>query len=160
MRRAGGSLRVFPFDEPEATMIGEGMSVVGTLLFDDGVMRLDGHMEGKIIGQGTLVIGEKGSLQGEVEVGTIVVGGLVEGIVSAKGSAHITSTGKFFGKILASELVIERGGILEGEGEARNLVREDLPPQTRAESSTTGGGPQAALTPSTPSGKNPSHPDK
>jgi cytoskeletal protein CcmA (bactofilin family) len=120
--------KIFSSDEPEVSMIGEGMSVVGTLLFGDGVVRLDGHLEGKIIGPGTLVIGEKGSLQGEVEVGTLILGGLVEGIVLANGSAHITPTGKLFGKILTSDLVIDRGGIFEGEGEARTLTREPVIP--------------------------------
>ena len=79
-------------------MIGEGMSVAGTLLFGDGVVRLDGRLEGKIIGQGTLVIGEGGSMQGEVEVGTLILGGLMEGFVVANGSARITSTDRLFGK--------------------------------------------------------------
>lgn len=158
MKRPGKFLgRISPSDKPEASMIGEGMSVVGTLIFGDGVVRLDGHMEGKIIGQGTLVIGEKGSIQGEVEVRTLILGGLVEGIVSANGCAHITSTGRFFGKILASELVIDRGGIFEGEGETRNLIREAVLPATNGPG-MTGGGPGAPLIPSIPSGKNPSLP--
>ena len=100
-------------------MIGEGMSVVGTLHFGEGVVRLDGHLEGKVIGRGTQVIGEKGNLQGETEVGTLILGGRVEGKVKVTGLAHITPTGKLFGKVRTSQLVIDQGGIFEGEGESR-----------------------------------------
>ena len=103
-------------------MIGEGMSVVGALHFGEGVVRLDGHLKGKIIGRGTLVIGEKGNLQGEMEVGTLILGGRVEGNVLATGLAHITSTGKLFGKVQTSQLLIDQGGIFEGEGESRVLT--------------------------------------
>jgi cytoskeletal protein CcmA (bactofilin family) len=48
------------------SLIGEGITVVGSLYFGDGEVRLDGRLEGKILGHGTLIIGEKGSLQGGV----------------------------------------------------------------------------------------------
>jgi cytoskeletal protein CcmA (bactofilin family) len=118
--------RIFSSDESEVTMIGEGMSVVGALHFGEGVVRLDGHLKGRVIGRGTLVVGEKGNLQGEMEVGTLILGGRVEGNVLATGLAHITPTGKLFGKVQTSNLVIDQGGIFEGEGESRVLTRDSL----------------------------------
>jgi cytoskeletal protein CcmA (bactofilin family) len=103
-------------EEQTLTMIGEGISVVGTLIFKDGVVRLDGHLNGKIVGQGTLVIGEKGFLQGEMEVNTLILNGRVEGQILASGSIHISSTGKLVGKVQAGQFIIDRGGIFEGEG--------------------------------------------
>jgi cytoskeletal protein CcmA (bactofilin family) len=116
--------RFFSSDESEVTMVGEGMLVVGALHFGEGVVRLDGRLEGKVIGRGTLVIGEKGSLRGEMEVGTLILGGRVEGNVLATGLAHIISTGKLFGKVQTSQLVIDQGAIFEGEGESRVLTRD------------------------------------
>ena len=103
-------------------MIGEGMSVSGILHFGEGMVRLDGLLEGKAIGRGTLVIGEKGNLRGEMEVGTLVLGGRVEGSVLATSLAHITSSGKLFGKVQAPLLVIDPGGIFEGEGQSGVLT--------------------------------------
>ena len=113
---------IFPHDESGVTMIGEGMSVSGILHFGEGMVRLDGRLEGKAIGRGTLVIGEKGNLRGEMEVGTLVLGGRVEGTVLATGLAHITSSGKLFGKIQAPRLIIDRGGIFDGEGQSGVLT--------------------------------------
>jgi len=98
------------------------MSVLGILHFGEGMLRLDGHLEGKAIGKGTLVIGEKGNLRGEMEVGILVLGGRVEGNVLATSLVHITSSGKLFGKIQAPWLIIDRGGILEGEGQSGVLT--------------------------------------
>ncbi len=112
-RKFLGSL--FSQEEPAVSLIGEESSVVGTLNFGEGVVRLYGRLEGKIIGRGTLIIGEKGILQGGSNIGKMVLGGRVEGPVTAPDSVHISSTGKLFGKVRTSQLVIDEGGIFEGE---------------------------------------------
>jgi len=118
---------IFSPEEKGVSLIGEGLNVVGTLDFGDGVLRLDGRLEGKIIGGGTLIVGEKGKLEGEAEVGTLIIAGQVRGKVSTPGSTHIAPTGKLFGKIQTTQLVIEKGGIFDGEGEARK--KEDRSPE-------------------------------
>jgi cytoskeletal protein CcmA (bactofilin family) len=110
--------RLFAKEEQGIGLIGEGVSVVGTLNFGEGVVHLDGRLEGKIIGRGTLIIGEKGMLHGEVNVTMLILGGWLEGTVTAPGGAHITPTGKLFGKVQASQLVIEEGGVFEGESKS------------------------------------------
>jgi len=85
--------------------------------FGDGEVRLDGRLEGKILGHGTLIIGEKGSLQGEVDVGALVLHGRVDGIVVASDSIRITRTGRLCGRLYAVRFVMEEGGIFEGESE-------------------------------------------
>ena len=109
---------IFSKEDQAISLIGEGISVVGTLNLQDDVLRLDGRVEGKIIGQGTLVVGEKGLLQGEIQVGRLILGGRVEGTVTAQEGIHITPTGKLFGTALTSQLVIDEGGIFEGESKS------------------------------------------
>jgi len=106
----------FSPQEQPLTILCEGISVVGSIHFGDGVIRLDGQLEGKISGQGTLIIGEKGSLQGELEVNTLILNGRVQGKVSTTAITYITPTGRLFGKVQSSRLVIEPGGIFDGEG--------------------------------------------
>ncbi len=108
--------RFFSPQEQPLTILCEGISVVGTIQFEEGVVRLDGRLEGKISGQGTLIIGEKGFLQGELEVNTLILNGRVEGQVSTSAITHITPTGRLFGKVQSSGLVIDPGGVLDGEG--------------------------------------------
>lgn len=112
-RKFLGSL--FSPEDRVVSLIGEGSWIVGTVNFAEGVVRLDGRLEGKIIGNGTLIVGEKGMLQGEMSVGTLILCGKVEGMVAASDRAHISPTGKLFGRVQTAQLVIEEGGIFEGE---------------------------------------------
>ena len=106
----------FSPQEQPLTIFCEGISVVGSIQFGDGVVRLDGRLEGKISGQGTLIIGEKGSLQGELEVNALILNGRVQGKVSTNSITHITPTGRLIGKVQSSRLIIDPGGIFDGEG--------------------------------------------
>jgi len=99
------------------SLIGEGTSVVGIINFGEGMVRLDGRLEGKVVGGGTLIVGEKGMLQGEMSVGNLILCGRVEGTVAATGSAHIAPTGKLLGKVQATHLIIEEGGVFDGKSE-------------------------------------------
>jgi cytoskeletal protein CcmA (bactofilin family) len=108
---------IFSKEDQSISLIGPGISVVGTLNIHEGVLRLDGRLEGKIIGPGTLIMGEKGQLQGEIDVGRVILSGRVEGKVTAMEFIHIAPTGKLFGAARTSQLIIEEGGIFEGEGQ-------------------------------------------
>ena len=119
-----------PREEP-LTMIGEGISVVGTIHVGTGVVRLDGHVEGKIIGPGTLVVGERGFLQGEIEVNTLILNGRMEGIVIAASTVHVTPTGRLYGKVETTHLIIDQGAVFDGEG--RTVRKEDFQPASEDE---------------------------
>jgi cytoskeletal protein CcmA (bactofilin family) len=116
-----GSL--FSQEGQEISLIGEGISIAGTLNFEAGVVRLDGHWEGKIIGRGTVIIGEKGLLQGDLQVSKLILSGRLEGTAATSESTYIAPTGKLFGIVRTSQLVIDEGGILEGE--SQYLGREE-----------------------------------
>ena len=118
--------RVGTSREQPLSMIGEGISVVGTMHVGSGVVRLDGHLEGKIKGPGTLVVGERGFLQGEVEVNTLILNGRVEGIVIAASTVHVTPTGRLYGRVEATHLIIDQGAVFNGEG--RTVRKEDFQP--------------------------------
>jgi cytoskeletal protein CcmA (bactofilin family) len=113
--------RLWGREKPALSFIGEGITIVGSMDFGNGEVRLDGRLEGKMLGQGTLIIGERGSLRGEVDVGTLVLHGLADGIVVASDSVRIVSTGRLCGRVHSVHLVIEEGGILEGESEPYSI---------------------------------------
>lgn len=116
---------VTPQDQP-ITMIGEGISVAGTMQISSGIVRLDGRLEGKIIGPGTLVVGENGSFQGEMAVNNLVLNGKAEGTLIVAATAHVTPKGKLYGKIQANHLVIDQGAVFDGEG--KTVRKEESTP--------------------------------
>jgi len=106
---------IFSKEDQAISLIGEGISVVGTLNLQDHVLRLDGRVEGKVFGSGTLIMGERGALLGEIQVGRLILGGRVDGRVTAQEGIHITPTGKLFGTVLTPQMIIDEGGIFDGE---------------------------------------------
>ena len=93
--------------------IGKGMFLEGKLSFEDTV-RIEGHFKGEINALGTLVVGESGHVEGNINVGSIIITGLVEGNLTAKTRVEIKSPGKMLGEIKTPNLIIGDGAIFEG----------------------------------------------
>jgi cytoskeletal protein CcmA (bactofilin family) len=104
-----------PSSAPEeiSAYLGKETIFEGKMTFE-GVFRLDGKFEGEIFEGGTLIVGETAVVQGKIGVNSIIINGLVEGEVYAKGRVEIHSTGKFYGNLLTPILIVNEGGILEG----------------------------------------------
>lgn len=77
-----------------------------------GEIQLDGSLEGDIKA-GSLIIGDKASVKGEVICETVTVRGRVEGGIRAK-SVSLASTAHIQGDILHSSLSVETGAHFEG----------------------------------------------
>ena len=80
----------------------------------EGIFRLDGKVEGEIYHRGTLMIGETAVIKGKVEVNAMILNGMFKGDVTAKERVEIHASGKLYGTILTPILVIQDGGIFEG----------------------------------------------
>jgi cytoskeletal protein CcmA (bactofilin family) len=86
----------------------------GKMTFE-GVFRLDGKVVGEIFNSGTLILGETAVIQGKLGVDALILNGRVEGEVNAKERIEIQPNGKIYGTITAPILVIQDGGIFEGD---------------------------------------------
>lgn len=102
-----------PSSEEISAYLGKETVFDGKMTFE-GVFRLDGKFEGEIFESGTLVVGETAVVKGKITLNTIVINGLVEGDISAKSRVEIHSTGKVYGTLLSPILIINEGGIFEG----------------------------------------------
>lgn len=75
--------------------------------------RIDGTLKGKISGENTLIVGERGVILGEVKASEIIVYGRIEGIIDSE-RLEIKSSGVVTGDIFIDRLVVEEGGIYNG----------------------------------------------
>ena len=91
-----------------------GCVIRGELEFKN-TFRLDGRVEGQIQSSSELLIGETGSVEGEIDVGRCVVGGEVRGTIRAAEQVVLHSSAKVWAEIFASALVMEEGAFLEGK---------------------------------------------
>jgi len=83
-------------------------------IISEGIFRLDGKMEGEIFHSGTLIIGETAVVKGKVEANALTLNGVIEGEVTAKERVEIHPRGKLYGTLLTPILVVQDGGIFEG----------------------------------------------
>ena len=92
-----------------STILGLGSSIEGTINFQDS-MRLDGKVKGNIRGlSGTVIIGEKAIVDGDITVDVAVIMGQVNGDINARERIEIYAPGRVSGDIQAPTLRIEAG---------------------------------------------------
>lgn len=95
-------------------LLGRGARFKGKLTFE-GRVRIEGELEGEILGDGVLVIGDGADVRANVEVGTLIVrGGVLRGNVTARQLIEIHREGAVHGDIQAPEIDIAKGCVFEG----------------------------------------------
>lgn len=103
-----------PPSEEISAFLGKETLFEGKMTFE-GVFRLEGRFEGEIFKSGILIVGETAVVKGKVEVNTLIINGLVEGEIIVKDRVEIHSKGKVFGNIYTPTLIVNEGGIIEGQ---------------------------------------------
>ena len=80
----------------------------------DGDIRIDGSLTGNLTIKGKLVIGESGSIKGEIKCKNSVVEGKVDGKFYVSELLSLKSTSQITGDIIISRLAIEPGAKFTG----------------------------------------------
>jgi len=106
--------------------LGEGTDFKGVLAFE-GTVRIDGKLEGEIITNDTLIIGERAVVNAEINVGCVAISGKVTGNITAKERIDIHSTGEVYGDIQTPVLTIEEGVIFQGNCNMRKTEEKKAP---------------------------------
>jgi cytoskeletal protein CcmA (bactofilin family) len=108
--------------------LGAGTVYNGKLDFQ-GSVRIDGAFTGEIRSQGTLIVGKDADLQGQIQVGQIIVSGKVQGTVTAGKKAVLHRTATVMGTLNTPSLVIEEGAVLQGDV-VMKATDSGAPPET------------------------------
>ena len=103
------------------TYLGKGAQFKGVLTFE-GTTRVDGEIEGEIITQGTLIIGESGVIKAQVTAGTVVVGGRITGNIHASEKIQLLHNSVVTGSLTTHSIIIEDGALLNGICEMQTVV--------------------------------------
>jgi len=96
-----------------ATLVSRGTIVEGQLISSTDI-RIEGECRGQIECSADIIIGEGGAAHCSITGQNITIAGKVTGNVSANGSLIITSTGQLLGNVSAQSLLIQDGGLLNG----------------------------------------------
>lgn len=101
------------------SLIGVGTCVEGNVIFSGG-LRVDGEVRGNISctsangHQGTLVVSEKASVEGEISVGHVVINGTVIGSVFASESLELLPAARVTGDVEYHLIEMQQGAIIQG----------------------------------------------
>jgi cytoskeletal protein CcmA (bactofilin family) len=96
-----------------STFLGEGTEFEGKLKFF-GILRLDGHFKGEILGEGTLIVGEKAEIESDIRIPKLINSGKIQGQVVADKRVELLAPGQILGNIQTPCLVLNEGATLEG----------------------------------------------
>lgn len=94
--------------------IGRGIEVNGDITFADR-LQVDGKTNGKLTSDsGTLIIGESGQIEAQIDVGVCVVHGSIYGNLIARSKLEIRRTGRVHGDVITPVLLVEEGAVFNG----------------------------------------------
>ena len=99
--------------KPEA-FIGRGTKIVGTITFG-GPAEVEGTIEGELIAQDRLTIGESAVIKGKITGTEIVVKGEVNGDIIASKRLSLRKPARIFGNVTSTMLSIEEGVTFDGK---------------------------------------------
>ncbi len=117
--------------EAVSTYLGPGVSVVGTISFEDTI-RLDGKVKGKVISEsGTVIIGEQAVLHADVSADVVIIMGEIHGTVDARQRIEAFPPGCVSGDIRAPVIAVEPGVVFDGNCTMRRAAG---PPESLTDS--------------------------
>lgn len=94
--------------------VGGGTVVTGEANFK-AMMRIDGHLSGRVSSSsGTLIVGNNGKVDANIEVAVAVIHGTINGDIIATQRLELGRSAKVNGNIQTPSLIIEQGAIFEG----------------------------------------------
>lgn len=112
------------------TFLDSGTSFEGKISFT-GAVRIDGHFRGTAIADGTLIVGETGTIDAKLEVRSLIVKGSVVGEVIAKERVEVGPQGRIDGVVRTPRLRIDEGAQVSARIEMGEPAHSEqtLPPR-------------------------------
>jgi cytoskeletal protein CcmA (bactofilin family) len=101
------------FDSP-TTVIGKDIFIEAARITGNESVRIDGRVKGNVEINGPLVLGDTGSVTGDIRAKVFIIAGEVNGNVQCETQLHIASSSKITGDVQAESLVVDEGAQVMG----------------------------------------------
>lgn len=113
------------------TFIADGVMIRGDII-SPASLRIDGQVDGQIIAQGEVVVGETGRVKGNIASRNLLIAGHVEGNITSQGRIEITPAGKLLGDVECDTFIVKEGGKFLGHCQMNlNEQHEKIRPRER-----------------------------
>jgi cytoskeletal protein CcmA (bactofilin family) len=97
---------------PITTVVGTGILFKGDIS-GDGIVRIDGKVEGSISSKQGIILGEKAEVDGRLDSDNVIIFGHIKGVIKSK-ELSLKATGSVQGDIVSDFLEVEMGGKYDG----------------------------------------------
>ena len=124
-------------DDDMVGLLEPGVEIEGKVTISSGIFRLNTHLKGQIESAATVIVADKGQIEGDVHTKLISITGSVKGNVHATERLEIKEHGVVHGDIYTPCLVVDPGGYFEGQchmpapepkPEAQTALKPEAPP--------------------------------
>jgi len=99
--------------EAALSIISAGMRITGDI-DTNGTLKVDGRIEGSVVGARQMMLGRNGAINGNVHAGEVVIGGLVQGSIVADERLELQSSAVVNGDIDTKSIVVLEGARING----------------------------------------------
>ena len=99
------------------------VEIKGSIKFSHDLI-IDGKIEGEVVSDGALTVGENAQIKGEVKTRSVIIFGKVEGNVSVQERCELKSNAVLIGDISAGTLAIEEGATFMGQSQVGKRAAE------------------------------------
>ena len=96
------------------TIIGKGIYLEAARMTGQESVRIDGAYKGLIEIDGSLVLGDSGSITGDVKANYFLVAGEMNGNINCGSQLHFASTSKVSGDVQTQSLIVDEGSQVSG----------------------------------------------
>ena len=95
-------------------VLAKDVEIKGSIKFSDHLI-IDGKIEGEVISDGSLTIGENALIKGEVKTRSVIIFGKIEGNITVQERCEIKNNAILVGDIAAGTLAIKEGATFMGQ---------------------------------------------
>ena len=117
-------------DNGEVTIVGAGAKLEGNVV-SAGNLRIDGQVKGQINAEGDVALSPQSQVEADIRAQNVSIAGRFKGSIQVKGKAHLARGGRIDGNITSKTLVVEDGGIFQGQS-IMDQQPAQAPPQKAA----------------------------
>ncbi len=98
---------------PQYNSLTKGSKIIGTIITNDDI-RIDGAIEGDIQSKGKVIIGQQGSIKGNIDCQNAEILGKTEGKINCKDLLTLRQTANIQGDITTQTLIVEAKAVFNG----------------------------------------------
>ncbi len=123
-------------DSLTKNILSKDVEIKGSIKFTNELI-IDGKIEGEIISDGNLTVGENADIRGEIKTKSVTVLGKVHGNITVAERCELKARAQLVGDLKAARVIIEEGATFVGKSEVSSGGKTPTPstatPSTKSE---------------------------